>query len=85
MKFLHLLLANCLNCSHYTPVYNENTWELSTCKKFMDRYADMCRMDENKCGKEARHFLPKKDILVDNSNNKNSSDGLGLSMELGCI
>jgi hypothetical protein len=35
--------------------------ELSTCKKFNDRYADMCRMDEGKCGKEARHFSPNKD------------------------
>jgi hypothetical protein len=87
MKFLSMLLANCLNCSHYTPLYIENTWELSTCKKFNDRYADMCRYDEEQCGKKARYFLPKKvkDLLLDNPNNKNSSDGLGLSMELVCI
>ena len=87
MKFLSMLLANCLNCSHYTPVYIENTWELSTCKKFNDRYADMCRFDEGKCGKQGRHFLQKKvkDLLLDNPNNKNSSDGLSLSMDLGCI
>jgi hypothetical protein len=35
--------------------------ELSTCKKFNGRYADMCRMEEDKCGKQARHFLPMKD------------------------
>jgi len=35
--------------------------ELSTCKKFNDRYADMCRMDEEKCGKQARYFSPMKD------------------------
>jgi len=84
MRFFSFLLANCLNCSHYTPLYNENTWELSTCKKFNNRYADMCRFDEGKCGKQARHFSPK-DILLDNPNSKNASDGSGLSMELGCI
>ena len=84
MKFLSVLLANCLNCSHYTPLYIENTWELSTCKKFNDRYADMCRFDEGKCGKQGKHFSPK-DILLDNPNSKNASDGSGLSMDLGCI
>lgn len=84
MKFLSVLLANCLNCSHYTPLYIENTWELSTCKKFNNRYADMCRFDEGKCGKGARYFS-QKDILIDNPNSKNASDGSGLSMELGCI
>jgi len=88
MKFLSVFLANCLNCSHYTPLYIENTWELSTCKKFNDLYADMCRFDEGKCGKQGRHFLQKKelkDLPIDNPNNKNSSDGLGMSMDLDCI
>ena len=79
MRLLSLFLVNCLQCSHYTSLYCENTWELSTCKKFNSRYADMCRMDEGKCGKEAQHFLPKKDLLLDNPNNKNSSDGLSFS------
>ena len=34
MRFLSFLLINCLNCSHYTPLYIENTWELSACKNF---------------------------------------------------
>ena len=85
MRFVSILLANCFNCSHHNPVYYENTWELSTCRKFNHRYADMCRYDEEQCGKKGRHFLRKKDILLDNPNNKNSSDGLSLSMELDCI
>lgn len=81
MRFIHFLLANCLNCSHVVPIYCENTWELSECKKFK-RYADMCRMDEGKCGKEARHFSPKL-VLVKNID-KNSSES-GVSMELDCM
>jgi hypothetical protein len=34
--------------------------ELSTCKKFNDLYADMCRMDESKCGKKATQYSPIK-------------------------
>jgi hypothetical protein len=81
MRFLSLLLINCLNCSHYTPLYIENTWELSTCKKFNNRYADMSRMDEGKCGKEGRHFLQKKDM----NHTQNVPEYAGLSMDLACI
>lgn len=60
MRFVFFLFTNqCLTCKHFTPIYYENTLELSTCKKFNDRYADMCRMDEGKCGKQAKHFSPK--------------------------
>ena len=62
MRFLSFLFTNqCLSCKHFTPFYYENTMELSTCKKFNGRYADMCRMEEDKCGKQARHFLPMKE------------------------
>lgn len=76
MRFVHFLLANCLNCAHVVPIYCENTWELSTCKKFNDRYADMCRMDEGKCGKDARHFSPKEVKHIDQTRltNKNPSN-----------
>ena len=61
MRIISFLLTNhCLKCEHFTPIYYENTLELSTCKKFNNRYADMCRMEEINCGKEARHFSPKK-------------------------
>ena len=69
MRFIHFLLANCLNCSHVVPIYCENTWELSECKKF-NRYADMCRMDEGKCGKEARHFSPKDVKNIDKNSER---------------
>jgi hypothetical protein len=49
-------------------------WELSECKKY-GRHADMCRMDEGKCGKEGRHFSPKKDAKKTD----------GTSMELDCM
>lgn len=85
MKFLNLLLANCLNCSHVVPIYCENTWELSTCKKFNDRYADMCRMDEGKCGKNARHFSPKEVKNIDKIKNSSKPTETGFSMELDCM
>ena len=61
MRFLSFLFTNhCLTCQHFTPIYYENTLELSTCKKFNGRYADMCRMNEDQCGKGARHFTNAK-------------------------
>ena len=76
MKFLSLLLATCLNCKHYVPIFCGHNWELSECKKY-NRHADMCRMDEGKCGKDARHFSPKE--------NYTSSIDSSFSMELDCI
>ncbi len=72
-----MLLAQCLNCTHYVPVFCGHNWELSECKKY-GRPADMCRMDEGKCGKNARHFSPKKE-----QKEKESNDGI--SMELDCM
>lgn len=83
MRLLSHFLVNCLQCSHYTPLYCENTWELSTCKKFNGRYADMCRMDEGKCGKDGRHFLFKKVELDDK--NVTVTDSSRISMDLDCI
>ena len=74
MKFLYILLVQCMNCSHYVPVFCGYNWELSECKKY-GRHADMCRMDEGKCGKEGRHFSPKKDAKKTD----------GTSMELDCM
>lgn len=68
MKFIFLM--HCMQCSHYVPLYCGHNLDLSICKKH-SRHADMCRMDESKCGKEARHFSPK-----------NVS---GISMELDCM
>ncbi len=61
MKWFSIFFADvCLHCSHYKPYYFENTLELSTCSKFNHQYADMCRMDETKCGKKANHFIKKQ-------------------------
>lgn len=83
MRFLYgtLFLSkkgfDCSQCVHFNPVYYDNTWELSTCKKFNERYADMCRMDEGKCGKGGHYFLPK--------NETKEPDRKEFSMELDCI
>ena len=73
MKWFSIFFADvCLQCGHYKPYYYENTLELSTCSKF-NQYADMCRMDETKCGKKAKHFI-KKD--TNNDTNKKIEDPL---------
>ena len=72
MKFSSFLFLHCMNCTHYVPFFCGHNWELSECKKY-GRHADMCRMDEGKCGKDARHFSPQKE--------KNST----FSMELDCM
>jgi hypothetical protein len=68
MRFFSLWV-HCLNCAHCAPLYCHNL-DLSVCKKY-NRHTDLCRVDENKCGQNARDFLPK-----------NVS---GISMELGCM
>ena len=67
--FVFLFSDACLQCAHYKPYLYENTLELSTCAKFNNRYADMCRMDEGRCGKEAKHFSPKKNNDDTNDDN----------------
>ena len=69
MKFMFLMI-HCMHCSHCAPFYCGHNLDLSVCKNY-GRHADMCRMDESKCGKEARHFSP---------NNVS-----GISMELDCM
>lgn len=57
----------CRNCIYYKPdKYSEFSSTLSKCNKFADKdlktdeiifkYADTCRSDENKCGKEGKYF-----------------------------
>jgi hypothetical protein len=38
----------------------DHSLEKSTCSKFGGRYSDMCRLDENKCGKEGKFFKEKE-------------------------
>ena len=57
----------CIDCAHYKPKYQLD----HSCKKFLyyqdcvtgQAYFDdarMCRQNETKCGKEAKHFEPRK-------------------------
>ena len=64
----------CKNCIHYRPklFVDEFTSPLNKCDRFGEKniisdeitydYADICRSDESKCGKEGREF--KKQPLI---------------------
>jgi len=53
-----------MNCIHFKPPrYNiDFASSTGTCKKFskkydeLDKFADICRIDELKCGKEGKYF-----------------------------
>jgi len=64
----------CRNCIHYnpSPYNNDFTSTLNTCNNFGTKdiitdkitydYADSCRNDESKCGKEGKYFKYEPDI-----------------------
>lgn len=66
-------LPSCKNCVHFSP-YHEFDFgsSLSHCQKFGTKnivsdkihyeYADNCRRDESKCGKEGRYFEPEPNL-----------------------
>jgi hypothetical protein len=67
-------LPACRNCIHYQPdpFYNDFTSSLNRCNKFGDKnivtdkitydFADYCRNDESKCGKEGKYFEEEPNI-----------------------
>jgi Pyruvate/2-oxoacid:ferredoxin oxidoreductase delta subunit len=67
-------LPSCVNCVHYKPTTFSNKFadNYNKCDKFGERsiitnkirydYADLCRLDEEKCGQEGRHFQEEKNI-----------------------
>lgn len=67
-------LPACRNCIHYQPdpFYNDFTSLLNKCNKFGDKnivtdkitydFADQCRNDESKCGKEGKYFQEEPNI-----------------------
>jgi hypothetical protein len=67
-------LPACRNCIHYQPdpFYNDFTSSLNKCNKFGDKnivtdkitydFADYCRNDESKCGKEGKYFEEEPNI-----------------------
>ncbi len=65
-------LPVCRNCIHYKPIAYDFTSELNNCDKFGTKnivtdeiiydFADLCRNDESKCGKEGRYFVEEPNI-----------------------
>ena len=71
IKNIHF--PSCKNCVFYKPHSgSEFTSTLSKCEKFGEKniitdeiiydYADSCRRDESKCGKEGNYFEEEKNI-----------------------
>ena len=66
----------CRNCVYYQPSYYKSdfTSALNKCNKFGVKdiitdeitynYADLCRNDETKCGKEGKYFLKETNIKM---------------------
>jgi len=64
----------CRNCIHYTPaIYSRGfTSSFSRCEKFGEKdivtdeikydFADSCRKDESKCGKDGKGFVEETNI-----------------------
>ena len=66
-------LPSCRNCIYFKPtIYDEFTSSLSRCEKFGKKdiltdkinyvFADLCRQDENKCGKTGKYFKQEENI-----------------------
>ena len=66
-------IPSCRNCIHYKPrYYSEFTSSLNTCEKFGEKniitdeitydFADLCRKDEQKCGKEGKFFEKEENL-----------------------
>ena len=71
----NLNTSSCKNCIYFQPYRGEFDSDLSyisKCEKFGKKniindkityeYADMCRMDESKCGIEGKYFVEEKNI-----------------------
>ena len=67
-------INSCRNCIHYKPYLLDTdfTSKMSNCKKFGNKdvvtdkitydYADLCRIDESKCGKEGKFFESEENV-----------------------
>jgi len=67
-------LPSCKNCIYYKPniLHNDFTSTFNKCEKFGEKniitdivtynFADFCRNDETKCGKEGKYFEKEKNI-----------------------
>ena len=74
-------LPSCRNCIYYKPYsLGDYTSDLSNSKKFGTKniltdkitydYADLCRRDEDKCGKEGKYFEEEKNVDLKILNHK---------------
>jgi len=67
-------VPSCRNCVHFKPpYYSDFTSSLGKCNKFGTKdlltdkivytdFADMSRINENKCGNEGKYFEPEKNV-----------------------
>ena len=64
-------MIKCKNCIHFRPTRYSIDFASSaaTCNKF-SKYADICRMDASKCGREGTYFVEEphlhRKILIHN-------------------
>jgi len=68
-------LPACRNCIYYKPsIISDYTSPFSKCEKFGEKdiisdkitykYADACRIDENRCGHEGKYFKEEPNIIA---------------------
>jgi hypothetical protein len=61
MRFGHIFTGGlCYNCAYFIPNKKDTTLEKGMCSKF-NRYADLCRFDETKCGMSGKYFKEGRD------------------------
>jgi len=88
-------IPSCRNCIYYKPAnYNNDfTSSLNRCKQFGEKdivtneikydFADMCRQNEEKCGKKGKYFEEEKNIdlkILKHSIVSNLPIGISLSL-----
>ena len=75
-------INSCRNCIHYKPSdsYSEFATTLNECTKFAEKdiitgkitneYANICRREENMCGKNGKYFEEEPNLLLKIANHK---------------
>ena len=64
MRILPIVVAPlCYNCIYNQPQKNDPSLEKSMCSKF-NRYSDICRLDETRCGKEGKSYKEKQNNII---------------------
>ena len=65
-------IPSCKNCKYYNPSHYNDFTSLNKCNKFGEKniitdeitynYADTCRNDESKCGKDGKYFEKESNV-----------------------